>query len=75
MSTPPPDDPTGVTQGGRTARRGHSIWWIAMVSVIVIVAAAFALLGRRPSAPAENGTAPVAGSAGGVAPAAAGPKG
>ena len=75
MSTPPSDDPGAVTQGGHTARRGHSIWWIAMVLVVVAVMAAFAFLGRRPSAPAEGGTAPVAGSAGGAGPAAAGPKG
>ena len=75
MSTPPLDDPGAVTQGGRTARRGHSIWWIAMVLVVAVVVAAFALIGRRPSAPAESGTAPVAGSASGVAPAAAGLKG
>ena len=79
MSTPPSDDPGAVTQGGRTPRRGHSIWWIAMVLVVVAVVAAFALVGRRRSAPAETGTAPVAGGASGVAaptPApAAGPKG
>ncbi len=38
-----------------------------MVLVVAAVIAAFALTSRRPSAPAEGGTAPLAGSASGAA--------
>jgi hypothetical protein len=58
------DDDTSaarVTQGGR-GRRGHSIWWALLVIAVAAGVLVFAL-SLHQTAPTEQGTTPVPGSA------------
>lgn len=72
--TGPPDTSAGsVTQGGAPdagspgpARvRGRSIWWIAMVGVVLLVVAAFQFAHPHRRAPAEAGKTAISGPASG----------
>jgi len=59
------DDDTSagrITQGGRGGRRGKSIWWVAVLLVLV-VGAIFTWAAQHKDGPVESHTAPISGTA------------